>query len=163
MALSVQQPQEMAPARLEKAGSPREMEAEVVAAAIVDSAQEPQETEVVAAALVDSAQEPQETLVNQKPQETPVKAAEAGSSVKAVEADRAESGLPVEASRAEAAASSAASSNTHSHWLKDVQKTAKRQRPDARCKKKAHTEGSADCRAAPIGQLSATSVGLGLW
>ena len=146
MDVSVQQPQEMVPARLEKAGSPREMEAEVVAAAIVDSAQEPHET-----------------LVNQKPQETPVKAAEAGSSVKAVEADRAESGLPVEASRAEAAASSAASSNTHSHWLKEIQKNCKRQRPYARCKKKAHTEGSADCRAAPIGQLSATSVGLGLW
>ena len=125
--VSVQQPQEMVPARLEKAGSPREMEAEVVAAAIVDSAQEPQETEVVAAAIVDSAQEPQETLVNQKPQETPVKAAEAGSSVKVVDADHAESGLPVEASRGEAAAtSSAASSNTHSHWLKDMQnKSAK--------------------------------------
>ena len=37
--VSVQQPQEMVPARLEKAGSAREMEADVVAAANVDSAQ----------------------------------------------------------------------------------------------------------------------------
>ena len=78
-------------------------------------------------AMVDSAQQPQQTPVKPESKETPVKAAEAGSSVKAVEADRAESGLPVEASRAEAAAtSSAASSNTHSHWLKDMQnKSAK--------------------------------------
>ena len=109
---------------------------------------------MVAAAIVDSAQEPQETLVNQKPQETPVKAAEAGSSVKAVDADHAESGLPVEASRGEAAAtSSAASANTHSHWLKDIQKN--RQKATSRChlqKEGAHRrecrlQGSADWTA----------------
>ena len=101
---------------LEKADSAREMDVEVVAAAVVDSAQEPQETPVE--------QEPQETPVTQEPQETPVKAAEAGSSVKAAEAGSAEAGAPVDAPRAEAAASSAASSNAQGTWLNAFAKRA---------------------------------------
>ena len=77
-----------------------------------------------ASAMVDSAQQPQQTPVKPEPKETPVKAVEAGSSVKTVEAGSAKAGAPVEAPRAEAAASSTASSNAGANWLDVIAKRA---------------------------------------
>ena len=74
--------------------------------------------------MVDSAQQPQQTPVKPEPKETPVKAVESGSSVKTAEAGSAKAGAPVEAPRAEAAASSAAISNAEADWLGDFAKRA---------------------------------------